>query len=215
MIRPGREWGSPASGEAAIDVHGDDAALARAVAAQPGALVRFFATPASDLARAVGLDPLRPPTTELPLDALRLDGADLAANMVVVGRPPDSSRRFFRRICATVAVDGVAWWEGSAAGIVVATGEFLRGHDVVPRGHPGDGRAEIQIYALRRREHRVVRARLATGTHVPHPSIAQRSGHRFEIATRRPAPVEVDGRARDAATTVTVEVVPNAYRLLV
>jgi diacylglycerol kinase family enzyme len=72
----------------------------------------------------------------------------------------------------------------------------------------------VQIYAVTSRERRALRDRLATGTHVPHPHITQRSGARVAITTERPVPLEIDGRGADPTDIVNVEVVPSAYRLL-
>jgi hypothetical protein len=222
VVEPGREWGTPTTADPDLQVTGNDADLSAAVGAAPGALVRFPAAPDSDLRRAIGIDPRTVAGLDVPVDALALDlgplavrpAVDLAVNMVVVGTAPDRLRRFSRRIFATVSVDGHPLVAYPVTTIVVATGEFLRGHDVVPRGHPGDGRAEVQVYAVRPSERRAVRTRLRTGVHVPHPAIRQRSGTRVEIILERPAPLEVDGRPCPPVQQLTVELVPSAYRLL-
>jgi hypothetical protein len=214
VIRPGEEWGTPAAGEPDVDVSGTDADLAAAVARTPGALIRFHATRDSDLARAIGT-PAPGGDRDVPMDALRIADDVLAVNMVVVGTPPDRLRRFSRRIVATVTVGGRALVSGPVTTIVVATGEFLRGHDVVPRGHPGDGRAEIQAYAVPPSERRALRARLALGTHVPHPAITQRAGTHVEIRLERATAVEVDGQPAAPADHLVITVVPGAYRLRV
>jgi hypothetical protein len=215
MIRPGQEWGSPVAGPPDVEVEGGDDALARCVRAHPGARVRFRPHPASDVARAVGLDGRRAPEIELPMDALRLDDGTLAVNMAVVGAPPDRLRWWTPRRHLTVTVDGEVWFANRATTVVVAVGQFLRGRDVVPRGHPGDGRAEIQAYALAPGERAAMRARLRTGAHVPHPRVLQRAGRRVEIVAARPAPVEVDRSGAAARSSVAFEVVPAAYLLLV
>ena len=215
MIKPGEDWTRPAAGPPDVEVSGDDADLAAAVGARPGALVRFRPTAGSDVARAIGLSANSSGEREAALDALRVDDR-LATNMVVVGTPPNSLRRFVRRIFMTVEVDNRSVWSGPATTIVVATGEFLRGLDVVPRGHPGDGRAEIQVYAVAPRERRALRGRLHTGTHVPHPAITQTTGRHVEITcSRRAAPVEIDGHAAGTADHLAIDVVGAAYRLLV
>ena len=225
MIKPGEEWGRPSSARPEIEVDGGDADLAAAVAGRAGVLVRFRPRPDSDLAGAVGLR-AGPGLgvdagVEVALDLLRLDlipfdgTAPVAAvNMVVIGTPPDSSRRFVRGFAATLRVDAKTVFHGPCTAIVVATGQFRAGLDLVPRGHPGDGRAEIQVYAVSPRERRQVRARLATGTHVPHPRITQRSGAKVQVSIDRRVPVEVDRRSIGGADRIDVEVVPAAYRLL-
>ncbi|HTL86815.1 MAG TPA: hypothetical protein VL856_16645 [Acidimicrobiia bacterium] len=214
MIKPGEEWGSPATGPAEIEVRGRDADLAAAVAGRLGALVQFVPALTSDIALSVGLEEDRPATTEVPMDVLTI-GEELAVNMVVLGTPPDRLTRFSRMRWFTVVVDGTAWFEGPATSVVIATGEFLRGTDLVPRGHPGDGKAEIQVYALNGSERRIVGARLRNGTHVPNPRISQRIGRRIVVTAERRVALEVDGVARGRRERATVEVVPAAYRLLV
>jgi hypothetical protein len=215
-IRPGQDWGSPATGAPDVEVAGDDAALAAAVGAGPAdPLVRFVPAAGSDVARAVGLDDRSPRRTALPLDALALAGGRLVCNMAVLGTPPDRLRWWTAATALTVAVDGVPVFAGRATGVVIATGEFLRGHDLAPRGHPGDGRAEVQVYAARRSERRGLRARLTTGTHVPHPRVTQRAGTHIEIRAAKARPLELDGAAAGRVEVLIVRVVPRAYRLLV
>lgn len=199
-----------------LTVSGDDATLANWVADHPGALIAFNPTPASDLARAVGLAPgIAPGETVVTLDALRLGDGDVAVNMVVIGTPPDRTGRFTRPLPVTLHVDGTDVPTARTTTIVIATGQYLRGLDVVPRGHPGDGRLECQVYRLRPGERHQMRARLPQGAHIPHPRIAQRVGHTVEVQAEAPVAIEVDGEARPAVRSVTVEIVPAAYRLLV
>ena len=217
-IKPGEPWGSPASAPPDLAVDGDDAALAAAVAAAPGALVAFRPGPGSDLARAVGLRPGSgggTAPTELPVDAVRVAGDGLACNAVVLGVPPDRLRWGSAARMIEVDVDGQPWFAGSATTVVIANGQFLRGADVVPRGHPGDGRLEVQVYELRRRERRAMRRRLATGAHVPHPRIRSRTARRIEIRAPHERALEVDGVRGEPRRTLSAEVVPGAFRLLV
>jgi len=217
MIRRGEPWGGPASSPPDLEVDGDDADLAAAVAAAPGALVVFRPGPRSDLARAVGLragsDPT-PRATELPVDAVRLAGDGLACNAVVLGVPPDRLRWTSPARSVEIEVDGQPWFAGSATTVVIANGQFLRGADIVPRGHPGDGRLEVQVYELRRRERRAMRRRLTTGAHVPHPRIRSRTARVVELRAARPVAFEADGVSGAAVATVGAEVVPSAFRLL-
>lgn len=215
MIRPGEAWGSPEGSAPDLEVRGGDAALARAVAGAPGALVRFHPDPTSDLARAVGIGPGEAVGTALTLDALALDDGTLACNMCVVGTPPDGLRWSSPSFDLEVELNGEPWFSGRASTAVVATGQFLRGLDLVPRGHPGDAKAEIQVYELRRRERRPMRARLATGAHVPHPRIRRRSARTIRVRAHPAVPSEVDGEARGPVSDLTIEVRSGAYRLLV
>jgi hypothetical protein len=203
-------------------VTGDDGALAAAVQAAPGALVRFVPDARSDIARAVGLRAGEHHETAgraLPMDAItvRADGVtpeSLACNLCVVGAAPDRLRRTTAASHFDITVDGREWFSGRATTVVIATGQFLRGADLVPRGHPGDGRLEIHVYTTRRGERRAVRARLPTGDHVPHPRIRTGSAREVEVRATRPVRLEVDGTARGSASRLVLAVVPAAYRLL-
>jgi hypothetical protein len=76
---------------------------------------------------------------------------------------------------------------------------------------------EIQVYGVRRRERAAVRARVRTGSHVPHPAIVPATGRRVEIAVRpdRPWPLETDRQRRGQAVRIAVDVVPQAFVLVV
>jgi hypothetical protein len=219
VVEKGQPWERPAAGPAEWHVTGDDATLAAAVRDRPGARVEFRPAPSSDLARALGLHATAGASLDLSVDALRVvaDGRELySVNMVVVGVAPDRATWLTRSPGLRVRVDERLTHEGPATAAVVASGQYLRGNDLVPRGHPGDGRAEVQVYAVRRGERSGVRARLPQGVHLPHPDIAQTSGRHVEIrADGGPIALEVDGVAAPPAALVTVDVVPGAFVLVV
>jgi diacylglycerol kinase family enzyme len=155
----------------------------------------------------------------VPVDAVRLAGDGLACNgmacnAVVLGVPPDRLRWASPARSVEIEVDGQPWFAGSATTVVIANGQFLRGADIVPRGHPGDGRLEVQVYELRPRERRAMRRRLTTGAHVPHPRIRSRTARVVELRAARPVAFEADGVSGAAVATVRAEVVPAAFRLL-
>ena len=215
-LRPGDPWGHAASGPPDIEVAGDDTDLAVVAMSNRGVLVRFRPSPRSDLARALGLGPASAGATEVAIDALEIEPDGAAVNAVVLGPPPDRLRWNARAPDITVRIDGRPWFRGRATTVVVASGQFLRGADVVPRGHPGDGWAEVQVYALTRRARRPMRRRLPSGTHVPHPGIRAGRARRVEIEVAgRGLPVEVDGHRRGRTTRLGVTLVPAAIRLLV
>jgi YegS C-terminal NAD kinase beta sandwich-like domain len=220
-IRHGQPWGHPATSPPDIEVVGDDADLAAAMTRHPGVLARFRPSPESDVARALGLDAEAAGATEVALDALEVDVPSdrvriTAVNAVVVGRPPDRLRRSTRSASIRLTIDGRPWFAGRGTTVVVASGQFLRGADLVPRGHPGDGWLEVQVYALPRRERRPMRRRLLTGTHVPHPSIQTTRARHVEIEIAGGAvPLEVDGRPHGRTARLSATVVPEAIRLLV
>ncbi|HEX4490470.1 MAG TPA: hypothetical protein VH914_04605 [Acidimicrobiia bacterium] len=218
-IAPGEEWGEPCADAPALTVEGDDGDLASAVRDAPiGALVRFVPAATSDLARALGLRAgAEPRGVALPLDALDLGDGTLAVNAIVLGVPPDRLTALGRARPLTLALDGhdADAAVSRATTIVVANGQWLRGCDLVPRGHPGDGRAEVQAYRLRPGERAAMRSRLSTGTHLPHSRIVTRTARAVTVRTPRPWPFEVDGRLREPVTELHATVVPARFRLLV
>jgi hypothetical protein len=220
MIERGEPWGEPTDQPADIVVRGGDGDLADAVRERPGSRVGFEADASSDLARAVGLVPggatgPGESAMELPLDVLALDNGVIAVNAVVLGAPPAQLRWTTLGTALIVEVDGRTVFDGRATTVVVANGEYLDGQDLVPRGHPGDGRAEVQVYALARGQRRAMRRRLAEGTHVPHPGIVQAAGR--VVAVRAPAglPLLAAGRPRGSPEDLRVEVRPAGCRLVV
>jgi hypothetical protein len=218
MIEKGRPWEQPATGPSDVTVEGDDRALAAVVERHPGARVAFRPG-ASDFARAVGLLDEPRGAVEVRCDALAVEAdgfTTTAVNMVVVGTAPDRLRWWSRSRRVLVRVDGRVVHDAAATGVVVGNGQHLRGNDVVPRGHPGDGRVEVQVYFLERRERAAMRARLPRGEHVPHPRIRCASGSEIEVwAAEGIRPLEVDGEARSHVTETRVTVRPSAFTLLV
>jgi hypothetical protein len=222
MVEKGVPWERPAAGPADWEVDGDDAALAAAVRDHPGARVAFRPHPASDLARAIGIHAAGGPgaaTFDLALDALRVvaDGREhFAVNMVVIGTAPDRTGWFTPSSSLSWTVDERPAHDGRVTGIVVGSGQHLRGLDVIPRGHPGDGRAELQAYAVRRSQRSGMRSRLVQGAHLPHPDITQVTARRVQVRARRgPVALEIDGVGAPSASRVTIEVVPAAFVLVV
>jgi len=215
------EWSRPTARDADVVVHGDDAALARALTDHHGALIAFEPDAGSDLARTLGLATTGSGTTEVALDVLRLrtrGGERVAVNAVVIGTPPRRTRWWTRAKTFTVIADGARAFAGRATGVVVATGQYIGPDDTNPRSHPGDGRAEVYVFALRRGERRGLRHRLLTGTHVPHPRILRRSSRAITITASAALPVLVDGVAppvEPGPLTLEITVDPAALHLIV
>jgi hypothetical protein len=187
VIRKGEPWGEPVDDDryaSAISVSGTDTDLAAAVVAHPGVPLRFTPTRASDLARALGLRGEPTGNAVLTCDAIELPDGSPAVNAVVFGVPPDRQQWWHRRSRVDVEVDGRRVGEGRALCVVVANGQYLRGFDVVPRGHPGDGRFEVHVYALEARERGPMQHRLTAGRHLPHPHIAESSGRQVTATLR-------------------------------
>ena len=215
MTRPGQPWGRPTSAPPDVEGAGGDADLAQLVQEHPGARVRFAPKPDCDLALAVGLSSDAAAGTELTIDALRVDGTTVVVNAAVVGPAPDRLRRHHRSTEITVEIDGRVAFEGAATTVVIANGQFLRGNDVVPRGHPGDGRFEVHVYALAPAERRGMRRRIPGGDHLPHPRIRTFSAKSVAVTTGRGLRLELDGRRAGRAEALAVDILPGACYLLV
>jgi hypothetical protein len=225
VIRKGEAWERPAAGPPEWTLHGTDAELAAAVRGRPGTRVGLDPARGCDLARALGLQPTggagprEAPAHDLAVDALRVVVGDdrelFGVNLLALGTAPDRLSWWSRRASVTVSVDGRVVHEGTASSVVVASGQYLRGADVVPRGHPGDGRLEVQVYAPRRGEAHEVRRRLAVGTHLPNPRIHQTSGTTVEVVTARTWPIELDGIPVPGASRIRITVIPAHFVVVV
>ncbi len=228
MIKPGEEWGTPTDAAPDVTLCGTDTDLAALVSDDGSAPLVRWSPVDSEFARAVGLHAdhatARPDAggMELPVDAFTVElgtpteSPRVGVNVAVMGVPPARLRAYHRARPVTVVVDGRTLFAGRATTVVVANGQYLDGCDLVPRGHPGDGRLEIQVYALRAGERALMRRRLPSGTHLPHPRIVTGSGRSVEVGTGdRAWPVAIDGRPAHAAVRLIARIRPAALRLLI
>ena len=72
------------------------------------------------------------------------------------------------------------------------------------------------MYAVPRGQRAGVRRRLAQGVHLPHPDITQTSGRRVTVVAGKVAiTLEVEGVPGPPATRITVEIVPEAFLIVV
>lgn len=101
-----------------------------------------------------------------------------------------------------------SWWRGRI--VVAMNAEFVGPWDVAPRGHPNDGRLEVLDADLPLDERWQVRARLKTGTHLPHPRIDHQHVTAMQVELARPTPVYLDGDELEPATTLAIRVEPGA-----
>lgn len=216
MITRGNPWGSPLPPGAPTPrgVAGGDAAVARAAESAHGATLAWEPAPGSDLARTLGAGSASGEPVVLPVDALAVRDHGWAVNAVTLGPAPDRLRAWHRRVPFVVEVDGREVYRGRATSVVVANGQFVRGCDLVPRGHPGDGVFEVQVYDVAFGERGALRRRLGSGSHLPHPRIHGFRARGLSVVAERAVALEIDGAARARATRLEVEVVPGAVRLV-
>ena len=234
VIKPGEEWGRPTTANADVECHGNDQALAALITADSSPPLVRWSPVDSDFARSVGLHPNHTMSRtggggiELPVDALAFVLASFPGtsdgrvthvwgiNAAVLGVAPTKLSRFHRQHPVTVVVDGRTVFTGNATTVVIANGQYLDGCDLVPRGHPGDGRVEIQVYALTPGERTPMRRRLPSGTHLPHPRITTTSGRTIEVTTGdRAWPLMVDGEPGTSVHRLGAAVRSPAVRLLI
>lgn len=106
-----------------------------------------------------------------------------------------------------------SWWRGEVHFVMNA--EFYGAGDVVPRGHPNDGRVEVLRVdpAMPWRARWAARRRARSGSHLPHPQLATRQGAALSVVMQRPLVVWVDGERWGQATTLRIEVEPDAMHV--
>ena len=209
-IRPGQEWGSPGrlAPEAPIFSSDRSAALWLQVVLGPeiggdqqgsgdhelgligGDLHRSLGAPSRDEAALRAGQGVRYP---LDVGEVRLDGGTpqlFLAHLVAVARP--RSGLF------------------EAETVVVMNATHMGSLDLGPRAHPGDGRLDITTGVLARRDRRQARRRMRSGTHVPHPDLAQRRVRttRLELDPRHH--VRLDGEEVGTASVLELRCVADA-----
>ncbi len=101
-----------------------------------------------------------------------------------------------------------SWWRGRV--FVAMNAEWLGTWDVAPRSHPNDGLLDTFDVSMALGERLKARARLAAGTHVPHPSITQRRVAAIQVELDAPTPVLLDGVGIGPARTLSIRVEPDA-----
>lgn len=205
-VRKGVDWGVPGALDPDAPVVATDADIARLLSARRAAGETGpveVGVLAGDLHRTLG----SPQHTEgdlragrgvrYPCDAIavHLDGPEDPAEAVAVAHVV--ARRGRRLFAARTVVVMNATHRGPA--------------DLGPRAHPGDGLLDVTDGAVPRREVRTALRRAVTGSHVPHPGLAERRGPAFSFSSDEgPWSVELDGVPAGRATSFRVECLPDA-----
>ena len=135
-------------------------------------------------------------TRRLPIDVIAVTVNGVAHDAVahVVARRPGT----------------IGWWRGPVAGVFNV--EYLGRWDAVPRAHPNDGRLDIVELdsSTTPRQRWQMRARLPSGTHLPHPALRTRRAASAQLVFGEPLEVAVDGVVVGTAEMVDVEIRPDA-----
>ena len=77
-----------------------------------------------------------------------------------------------------------SWWRGRV--VAVMNAQWIGRWDVAPRSHPGDGLLDVLDGDPSLDDRLKARTRLPTGTHVPHPAIAERRTSTLQLSFDRP-----------------------------
>lgn len=160
-IGPGRPWGDRRVPPPGLQQADSDAAASALI----GAGHREFLLTAGDMYRTIGgsgaPDHFR---TVVPVDLLTVEyriGGTIVHSWAL-------AHAVFRRSSGRFGRDDVTY---------VMNAQYLGPWDLAPRGHPNDGRMDVVTIAadMTWRQRRLLRARLPTGTHLPHPQISTQS----------------------------------------
>ncbi len=98
---------------------------------------------------------------------------------------------------------------------IVMNAQFIGSWDVAPRSHPNDGVVDVLEISMGLGDRLKARKRLATGTHVPHPLIAQRRVSTADFHLNRPTKIWLDGEHVTTLTDFTITVEPDALTVVI
>jgi diacylglycerol kinase family enzyme len=143
-------------------------------------------------------------------DASRLHSTDAVRFPIdVVAVELDGDRHWF----VAHLLARKSWWRGRL--LAVMNAEFIGAWDVAPRSHPNDGAVDVLDGNPSLADRWKARARLATGAHVPHPSISQTRVKQFETDLAPGTHVWLDGVAVGVVRHVRLTVEPDAVVVVV
>jgi hypothetical protein len=105
------------------------------------------------------------------------------------------------------------WWRGPL--VAAMNAQHLGDWDVAPRGHPNDGKLDVVEADLSLGDRWKARARLRTGSHVPHPGIHERHVAAAQVDLDPGTRVWLDGVPLGPARHLAIRVEPDALRCVV
>jgi diacylglycerol kinase family enzyme len=102
------------------------------------------------------------------------------------------------------------WWRGRL--VAAMNAEHLGAWDVAPRAHPGDGFLDVVDVSpsFGVGDRLKARSRVRSGTHVPHPLIAERRVPAAQFDLAPPLDVWLDGVRIGPAHSLSVRLEPDA-----
>jgi hypothetical protein len=191
-IKPGQAWGEPATLP-------DDALVAH-----------------SDREMSRALDEAR--RDGRPFPSFGVVGGDLARTLAATGRLETA----FPIDIGEVLIDGrhhyfaahvVARRNGWRDFAVAMNAQWVGEWNFGPKAHPNDGIVDAYEGHLGLFEWRKVRARLPTGTHLPHPRIEPTRSKAVTFEFTRDYEVFIDGEAISRARHLAIRILPDAIRV--
>lgn len=93
--------------------------------------------------------------------------------------------------------------------------EWLGAWDVAPRSHPGDGKFDVLEGELQLQDLLPVRARVLTGSHLPHPSIKTRRTDEASFEFETPMRMWLDGAPFPRLSAFSVWMEPGSLTVYV
>jgi hypothetical protein len=217
-IRRFEPWGGPGVlPEDGVVVHTDAEArgfVERAKAA--GAPIPPLGLLGGDLCRTVGGRG----------DATRLhdgSGVVLPCDIVAVELDDGPTRWFVAHLAAhrgwwrgqALVAMNAAWLSSPKHGSSTLTSPTLTSWNLGPKAHPNDGLVDVTEARVPIGQRLAVRRRLASGSHLPHPSMKTRRTGTGEWVFDRPTPVHLDGEPVGVARRLRLTVEPDALTIVV
>lgn len=201
-IERGVDWGEPAPlPEDGVVARSDvEAAEVITAARRDGRLIPVVGLLGGDLCRTLGGQG----------DEERLRSAEAVTFTVDLGSVLVDGRQhwFVAHLIARRS-----WWHGRV--VAVMNAQWLGSWDLGPRAHPGDGLLDVSDADLSFADRWKARARLPTGTHLPHPAIRTSRTKAAQFDLDPPLDVYLDGRSIGRAAHLSVRVEPDALRVVV
>lgn len=118
----------------------------------------------------------------------------------------------FRRVTATVTVDGGTITE-PMCNVVIANAQFFGGGlKVAPRALPTDGRLNVQTWGGRPVDVLFAPSQLRKGTHLRREDVREWQSAVVTVDAQRPLRIEADGEVL-GSTPASFDVLPGALRL--
>jgi hypothetical protein len=185
---------------------------------EPGSLPEDGVVVSSDRAARAEVEAAR--RAREPVPVLGLRGGDLCHTL---GGPGQLATAFTVDVGSALLDGRLHWFVAHLVArapfwshaVAAMNAQFRGSWNVAPRGHPNDGLLDVFEARLGIADRFKVRARLASGTHLPHPGITQRRVAAVQFEFPRPTSIELDGELVTQARTLSVRLEPDALKVIV